>query len=208
VFGEVNLPLIQDLEVNSLPVTTTTATSATPPIRNWACATSRPSSAAARLGLDRLPRPDLFEKNAPLSKNDTNNSYNDPILCPGGVLSSNPIANPLRDCDLQQFKLQGGNANLSLEKSKTFSFGVVLEPIASHAGGRLLEHQAEGQDQRAAGRSHLRRLREIQGALPAQRRRFAVRDPGLEGKPGQGQHRRRRCQPDPAFGATQAATSR
>ena len=50
------------------------------------------------------------------------------VLCPGGVPSSDPITNPLRDCDLQQFKLQGGNANLSPEKSKSFSFGAVMEP--------------------------------------------------------------------------------
>jgi iron complex outermembrane recepter protein len=75
--------------------------------------------------------PTLFEKNAPPSKNDTSNAYNDPILCPGGVVSSNPIANELRDCDLQQFKLQGGNQNLSPEKSKSFSFGVVVEPTKS-----------------------------------------------------------------------------
>jgi iron complex outermembrane receptor protein len=75
--------------------------------------------------------PTLFEKNAPPSKNDTNNAYNDPILCPNGVPSSDPITNPLRDCDLQQFKLQGGNTNLSPEKSKSFSFGAVIEPTAS-----------------------------------------------------------------------------
>jgi iron complex outermembrane receptor protein len=72
--------------------------------------------------------PTLFEKNAPPSKNDTNNAYNDPVLCPGGVPSSDPITNPLRDCDLQQFKLQGGNTALNPEKSKSFSFGAVFEP--------------------------------------------------------------------------------
>ncbi|MES2320444.1 MAG: TonB-dependent receptor [Pseudomonadota bacterium] len=75
--------------------------------------------------------PTLFEKNSPPSKNDTNNAYNDPILCPNGVLSSNPIADAQRDCDLQQFKLQGGNVNLSPEKSKSFSFGLVVEPTSS-----------------------------------------------------------------------------
>ncbi|HEY0065528.1 MAG TPA: TonB-dependent receptor [Telluria sp.] len=75
--------------------------------------------------------PTLFEKNSPPSKNDTSNAYNDPVLCPGGVVSSNPIANELRDCDLQQFKLQGGNANLSPEKSKSFSFGFVVEPVSA-----------------------------------------------------------------------------
>lgn len=71
--------------------------------------------------------PTLFEKNAPPSKNDTNDSYNDPILCPNGV--PQPGANPLRDCDLQQFKLQGGNPNLKPEKSRSFSFGTVLAPM-------------------------------------------------------------------------------
>ncbi|MEG2034500.1 MAG: TonB-dependent receptor, partial [Janthinobacterium sp.] len=71
--------------------------------------------------------PTLFEKNAPPSKNDTNDTYDDPILCPGGV--PQPGANPLRDCDLQQFKLQGGNEKLKPEKSTTFAFGVVVEPI-------------------------------------------------------------------------------
>ena len=35
-----------------------------------------------------------------------------------------PGANPLRDCDLQQFKLQGGNEKLKPEKSTTFAFGL------------------------------------------------------------------------------------
>jgi iron complex outermembrane receptor protein len=70
--------------------------------------------------------PTLFEKNGPPSRNDTNDSYNDPILCPDG--NPQPGANPLRDCDLQQYKLQGGNANLKPEKSRTFSVGMVVEP--------------------------------------------------------------------------------
>ena len=73
--------------------------------------------------------PTLFEKNGPPSRNDTNDSYSDPILCPGG--KPQPGSNPLRDCDLQQFKLQGGNMNLKPEKSKSFSFGAVVEPIPS-----------------------------------------------------------------------------
>jgi iron complex outermembrane receptor protein len=71
--------------------------------------------------------PSLFEKNGPPSRNDTNDSYDDPILCPGGV--AQPGANPLRDCDLQQYKLQGGNSKLKPEKSRTFTVGVVVEPV-------------------------------------------------------------------------------
>jgi iron complex outermembrane receptor protein len=130
IFGEINMPLLQDLEVNVAA--------------RYDDYSDVGSTTNPKLGLRYQPTkevllrgsastgfraPTLFEKNAPQSKNDTNNSYNDPILCPGGVLSSNPIANPLRDCDLQQFKLQGGNQNLKPEKSKTFSVGVVLEPI-------------------------------------------------------------------------------
>ena len=73
--------------------------------------------------------PTLFEKNGPPSRNDTNDSYDDPILCPGGV--PQPGANPLRDCDLQQFKLQGGNPNLKPEESRSYSFGGVIEPTPS-----------------------------------------------------------------------------
>ena len=130
IFGELNMPLLKDLEVQFAA--------------RYDDYSDVGSTTNPKLGVRYQPTkqvllrgsastgfraPTLFEKNAPRSKNDTNNSYNDPILCPGGKLSSNPIANPLRDCDLQQFKLQGGNANLSPEKSKTFSMGIVLEPI-------------------------------------------------------------------------------
>jgi iron complex outermembrane recepter protein len=130
VFGEVNLPLVPDLEVQFA-----TRFDQYSDVGN----TTNP-----KLGLRYQPTkqvllrgsastgfraPTLFEKNAPASKNDTNNSYSDPVLCPGGVISSNPIANPLRDCDLQQFKLQSGNSKLNPEKSRTFSAGIVLEPI-------------------------------------------------------------------------------
>ncbi|CAN7524524.1 TonB-dependent receptor [Pseudoduganella sp. LjRoot289] len=130
IFGELNMPLLKDLEVNFAT--------------RFDDYSDAGNTTNPKLGVRYQPTkevllrgsastgfraPTLFEKNAPASKNDTNNSYNDPILCPGGVISSNPIANPLRDCDLQQFKLQSGNANLSPEKSKTFSAGIVIEPI-------------------------------------------------------------------------------
>jgi iron complex outermembrane receptor protein len=130
VFGELNMPLIKDLEVQ-LAVRyddySDVGNTTNPKLGvRWQPAKEVLLRGSASTG---FRAPTLFEKNAPRSKNDTNNSYNDPVLCPGGVLSSNPIANPLRDCDLQQFKLQGGNPDLSPEKSKTFSVGFVLEPI-------------------------------------------------------------------------------
>ncbi|KQV91318.1 TonB-dependent receptor [Massilia sp. Root351] len=130
VFGELSLPLIKDLEVQLAT--------------RFDDYSDAGNTTNPKLGLRYQPTkevllrgsastgfraPTLFEKNAPRSKNDTNNSYNDPILCPGGVPSSNPITNPLRDCDLQQFKLQGGNPDLSPEESRTFAAGIVIEPI-------------------------------------------------------------------------------
>ncbi len=130
VFGELNMPLIKDLEVqlaarydNYSDVGHTTNPKIGVRYQPTKQLLLRGSASTG------FRAPTLFEKNAPQSKNDTNDSYNDPVLCPGGVVSSNPIANPLRDCDLQQFKMQGGNANLKPEKSKTFSLGLVVEPI-------------------------------------------------------------------------------
>ena len=128
VFGELNLPLIKDLEVqfaarydNYSDVGSTTNPKLGVRYQPTTQVLLRGSASKG------FRAPTLFEKSAPPSRNDTNNTYDDPILCPGGV--PQPGANPLRDCDLQQFKLQGGNPNLKPEKSKTFSVGVVLEPV-------------------------------------------------------------------------------
>ncbi|WP_374579861.1 TonB-dependent receptor [Pseudoduganella sp.] len=128
LYGELSLPFIKDLDVQAAV--------------RYDHYSDAGSTTNPKLGVRYQPTaqvvlrasastgfraPTLFEKNAPQSKNDTSNSYNDPILCPNGV--PQPGANPLRDCDLQQFKLQGGNPNLTPEKSKTFSFGAVFEPM-------------------------------------------------------------------------------
>ena len=128
VFGELNLPLVKDLEVQL---------AARFDHYSDVGSTTNPKIGLRYQASDKLVlrgsastgfrAPTLFEKNAPPSRNDTNDSYEDPILCPGGV--PQPGANPLRDCDLQQYKLQGGNENLRPEKSKTFAFGIVLEPL-------------------------------------------------------------------------------
>jgi len=128
VFGELSIPLIKDLEIqaavryddyNDVGSTTNPKLGV-----RWQPNQSLVLRGSASTG---FRAPTLFEKNAPQSKNDTSNSYNDPILCPNGV--PQPGANPLRDCDLQQFKLQGGNPNLQPEESKTFSVGAVIEPM-------------------------------------------------------------------------------
>jgi len=128
VFGELSLPLLRKLEVQL---------AARFDHYSDVGSTTNPKLALRYQASDALVlrgsastgfrAPTLFEKNAPPSKNDTNDSYDDPFLCPGGV--PQPGANPLRDCDLQQYKLQGGNPDLKPEKSTTYAAGVVFEPL-------------------------------------------------------------------------------
>ena len=130
LFGEISVPLIKDLDVSfaaRYDDYSDVGNTTNPKL----AVRYQPSTAVLLRGSAStgFRAPTLFEKNAPLSRNDTSNSYNDPILCPGGIVSTNPIANPLRDCDLQQYKLQGGNPDLSPEKSTTFSMGFVVEPV-------------------------------------------------------------------------------
>ncbi|MDN2711683.1 TonB-dependent receptor [Janthinobacterium sp. SUN118] len=128
VFGELNLPLLQDLEVqlaSRFDHYSDVGSTTNPKLAvRYQASSALVLRGSASTG---FRAPTLFEKNAPPSRNDTNDSYDDPILCPGGV--PQPGANPLRDCDLQQFKLQGGNDKLKPEKSTTFAVGVVLEPV-------------------------------------------------------------------------------
>ena len=131
VFGEISLPLIKDLDV-SFATRFDDYSDAGNTTNPKLALRYQPAKQVLLRGSAStgFRAPTLFEKNAPRSKNDTNNSYNDPILCPGGKIDrNNPVANELRDCDLQQFKLQGGNPDLKPEKSKTFSAGIVIEPI-------------------------------------------------------------------------------
>jgi iron complex outermembrane receptor protein len=71
--------------------------------------------------------PSLDDIYGPQSRSFTNNSYNDPVLCPGGVVSASGIAS--RDCGQQSQALQGGNPNgLKPETSKSFSLGTAFQP--------------------------------------------------------------------------------
>jgi iron complex outermembrane receptor protein len=70
--------------------------------------------------------PSLYELHAPVTYTNTANSYNDPLLCPGGVASG---ANQAY-CGTQFILQAGGNPKLKPEKSKSFTIGVAFEPIA------------------------------------------------------------------------------
>jgi iron complex outermembrane receptor protein len=77
--------------------------------------------------------PTLYEINQPEQLTFTSDAYDDPLLCPGGV----PVAgaNPARDCGQQFHVRQAGNKTLEPEKSRTYTVGVVLEPVQTVSFG-------------------------------------------------------------------------
>ena len=72
--------------------------------------------------------PSLYETYSPASTTFTEDIYNDPVLCPGGVVDTAAGGVQGRDCD--QFFLQqiGGNQNLQPETSRAWGVGLVLQP--------------------------------------------------------------------------------
>lgn len=56
------------------------------------------------------------------------NSYNDPLLCPGGVVNVAAGGLASRDCGQQVQANIGGNPNLKPETSKTLTVGMVFQP--------------------------------------------------------------------------------
>ncbi|USA55490.1 TonB-dependent receptor [Acinetobacter sp. C32I] len=71
--------------------------------------------------------PTLQEMHSPKSVTNTAATYNDPLLCPGGVPAAGAL--PARDCGMQFDRQNGGNQNLEPEKSDSFTAGMVFEPI-------------------------------------------------------------------------------
>ncbi|MFX5719158.1 TonB-dependent receptor, partial [Acinetobacter baumannii] len=75
--------------------------------------------------------PTLWEVNGANSITNTGASYNDPVLCPGGVVQSG--GKKERDCNMQFDRQNGGNKTLDPEESKSFTAGLVFEPIKNLA---------------------------------------------------------------------------
>jgi iron complex outermembrane receptor protein len=74
--------------------------------------------------------PALTDLYAPNATTFTGNRYNDPVLCPGGVV--NPVGGvSSRDCGIQFQRLTGGNTGLKAEKSKAWTVGLVVQPLQS-----------------------------------------------------------------------------
>jgi iron complex outermembrane recepter protein len=73
--------------------------------------------------------PTLTALYSPNATTFTANRFNDPLLCPGGVVAANGIA--LQDCGIQFQRLTGGNDKLQPETSKAWNIGVVVQPLPS-----------------------------------------------------------------------------
>ena len=72
--------------------------------------------------------PGVFDLFAPNSITFSSNSYDDPVLCPGGTAVTG--ADPGRDCGQQFRTLQGGNQSTKPEKSEAWSAGFVFDIAA------------------------------------------------------------------------------
>jgi iron complex outermembrane receptor protein len=72
--------------------------------------------------------PTLDDLYGPQSITFTSNSYDDPVLCPGGVVNTAKGGVAPRDCGQQAQARIGGNPNLKPETSMTTSLGMVLQP--------------------------------------------------------------------------------
>jgi len=76
--------------------------------------------------------PSLYELNASPAYTNTG-TVNDPVNCPGGVAA--PGKSRTLNCNVQFQRLTGGNLDLQPEKSKSLTFGIVLEPMSNLSVG-------------------------------------------------------------------------
>lgn len=74
--------------------------------------------------------PTLDELHGPQSITFSANAYDDPVLCPGGVVNVAAGGVAPRDCGMQVQAQLGGNPALKPETSKTRTLGIVLQPTS------------------------------------------------------------------------------
>lgn len=79
--------------------------------------------------------PTLTQLYLPNQSTFTGSRYNDPVLCPGGVVNAAAGGIASRDCNIQFQQLQGGNANLTPEESEAWTVGFILQPVPAYSFG-------------------------------------------------------------------------
>jgi iron complex outermembrane recepter protein len=77
--------------------------------------------------------PTLTQLYSPNATTFTANRYNDPLLCPGGVVAANGVST--RDCGIQFQRLTGGTTTLDAEESRAWTAGFVIQPNANFSFG-------------------------------------------------------------------------
>jgi iron complex outermembrane receptor protein len=138
VFGEVNIPLIKDLEVNLAARYDDYKNDFGTSFNNFSPKASlryQPTKDIVVRGsvAKGYRAPTLYENLRPLTTSgNTAANWSDPIRCPGGVPITNTI-NPVGDledeCQVQLTTGTAGDPHLKPEKSKQFSLGVVFSPV-------------------------------------------------------------------------------
>ncbi|MDB5918745.1 MAG: TonB-dependent receptor [Massilia sp.] len=130
VFTEVNVPIIKDLELNAAGRYDRYSDVGGRFNPKVSLRYQPTRQLLLRSSYNRGFRaPTLFDLYGPQTVTFSSDQYDDPRLCPGGVPA--PGADPSISCGQQQFIQQGGNPNLTPEKSRTYSIGAVFEPIPS-----------------------------------------------------------------------------
>ena len=82
--------------------------------------------------------PTLTQLYAPTSTTFTGTSFNDPLLCPNGVVAPAAGGVASRDCRLQFQQQQGGNTQLTAENSEAWTAGFVFQVTPTFSVG--LDH--------------------------------------------------------------------
>jgi len=79
--------------------------------------------------------PTLTQLYLPNQSTFTGSRYNDPVLCPNGVVNTAAGGIASRDCGIQFQQLQGGNAKLTPEESSAWTVGFVFQPTPQFSFG-------------------------------------------------------------------------
>ncbi len=79
--------------------------------------------------------PSLQDIYAPNSLTYTGARYNDPVLCPNGVVNAAAGGVATRDCNIQFQQQQGGNKKLTPEESDSWTVGFVVQPVPEWSFG-------------------------------------------------------------------------
>lgn len=136
IMGELNVPIIKDLEVN-LAVRYDNYSDFGGTTNPKISFRYQPFQSLLLRGNwnQGFRAPTLYDAYAPNSITYTGGTYDDPLLCPNGVVNTAKGGVETRDCGMQFQQQQGGNRNLQPETSDAWSVGVFLQPINSFTFG-------------------------------------------------------------------------